>query len=304
MKQHIVCIGSSAASLSCATYVTRLDKNMHVTILTAQSELPNNVCFLADYVAGRRTKESIYLPIPETVEILYNAEVISVDVLTKKIIIANEQEYSYDKLFIGTGLQSYIPELFIPELYKKNFPFKSLDDIVRFEKKKKPTKNVLVVGGGVTGVEAAHALKVRGYEVTLAEKNSRLLPIFNQEVGQSIHELLQKYGITVETNCEINQKYIDRFDTIFLAMGNRPALNFLSDQLETVDGFVLVNEFQQTSVPDIFAGGDLCAGRSLWPQALKDGRSAAYSICGQPVPTVQQQYKTVVKLFNITTVLY
>jgi NADPH-dependent 2,4-dienoyl-CoA reductase/sulfur reductase-like enzyme len=298
-EKKYICLGSSAASLSCAHHIKRLEPQAQVTLLTAQHELPNNTCLLADYVAGKRSKESLYLPIPEGVEIHYNAEVVSIDTKLKKIITCDGKEFFYDKLFIGTGLSARIPEMFLPELYKKVFPYKTLDDIFRFEQAQISGKNVLVAGGGVTGIESAHALTVRGYQVTLIEKDSRLLSKFNQEFCQEILELLQINGVTVKLNYQVSFDDINQFDAVFLATGGIPVTDFIKNQLELENGFIVVDEDQRTSCKDICAGGDICAGRSLWPQAVRDGIIAAYSILNHPTPVFKKpSYKTVLNLFG------
>ncbi len=303
-EKKYICLGSSAASLSCAHHIKRLEPQAQVTLLTAQHELPNNTCLLADYVAGNRSKESLYLPIPEGVDVHYNAEVELVDVKLKKIITCDGKEFFYDKLFIGTGLKPRVPVIFLPELYKKVFPYKTLDDIVRFEQVHISGKNVLVVGGGVTGVEAAHALTISGYQVTLVEKSLQLLPKFNQAASQEIYELLQTSGVMVKLNYQVSFDDINQFDALFLATGGVPVTDFIKNQLELENGFIVVDEDQRTSSEDIFAGGDVCLGRVLWPQAVKDGVVAAYSILNKPVPNFKSiPYKTVMRIFNVTHIL-
>jgi NADPH-dependent 2,4-dienoyl-CoA reductase/sulfur reductase-like enzyme len=305
--ERIICIGSSAASLSCAAQIQRLNPDALVTILTAQTEKPNNICLLADYAAERRLKESLYLRVPDAIDIKYNTHVIEINVAEKKVITKMGHEYQYDKLFIGTGLQARIPEAFIPDLYTKIFPFKSLDDLVRFEKIESGFigKELLIIGGGVTGIEASEAFTMRGYKVTLLEKNAHLLPTFNNpEISQQVYELLVKNGVTVLLGADAFKIVPEWNGPVFLAMGGTPVTDFLKNQLELENGFIKVNEFQQTCQPDIFAGGDVCIGRSLWPQAVKDGVIAAYAIMGQAVPEFnKRQYKTVITLFGVTTVL-
>lgn len=301
----VICIGSSAASLSCATQLRRLDKDIQVTMLTAQSHKANNTCLLTDYFASKRTKESLYLPIPAGVEIHYNSNVMLVNPEDKKVVTGSGQEYFYDKLFIGTGLKPVIPEIFQDQLYTKVFPFKTLDDIVQFEKQNIPGKRVLVVGGGVTGVEACYALYLRGYRVTLAEKNGRLLPLFNKEIAQEIYELFIANGVSIWLNYAVTADVVNHFNAIFLAPGGLPATEFLQDQLVLEHGFIVVDSQQKTSLKDIYAGGDVCVGRTLWPQAVRDGTVAAYGILDSPSPQFKSiKYKTVASVFDATFFLF
>lgn len=297
----MICIGSSAAALSCATQLRRLNKTVKITILTAQSQSPNNVCLLAEYVAGKRTRQSMFLPIPENIDMHLACQITRLDATKKVVVTKSGHEYRYDKLFIGTGLQPRIPELFIPYLYKKVFPFKSLDDIIHFEKLQIRGKNVLVVGGGVTGIEAACALTTRGYQVTLVEKNKQLLPQFDQTIGAKVCKVLQGQGITLFTEYKVSDNALKIFDLIFLAAGSKPTTNFLKNQVLLQDDFVVVDTNQKTSVDDIFAGGDVCLGRTLWPQALRDGFVGAHSMLNLPVPLLHRPAaKMIVKVYDKT----
>lgn len=304
-KTHYLILGSSAASLACAMQLKRLDQHAHIAMLTAQSERPNNTCLLADYVAGKRTKQQLYLPTPAGIEILYNSEVVCLDAQQKKVVTQNGHEYFYDKLFIGTGLKPHIPAIFRPYLNTKVFLFKSLGDITAFEQQEHAFigKRVLVVGGGITGIEASEALFKRGYSVTLCEKSDRLLPQFDAEVAQEIAEILQQNNIKILLNYTVTGIDFDRFDTIFLATGGKPATDFLDNQIDLDNNFIVVNTQQQTSCPDIYAGGDVCVGRSLWPQALVDGRRAAYRMMGIETGHKDSTYPVTIRIFEKNIIL-
>lgn len=268
MSEHIICIGSSAASLACATYLRRLDKRCRITMLTAQQEQPYNTCLLSDYVAGNRDRASLFMPIPEQVTIIYNARVKALHRELKKVITP-DGEYFYDKLFIGIGLAARIPAWAQAHLYTKVFPYKTLRDvdIIRAHHIHDGAR-VLVVGGGLTGIELCQALVPFGYSVTLAEKNDRL-------AQQDACELLRDAGVTVLLNCEVAQGDSALFDIIFLATGGVPATDFLQGQLVLDEGFIVVDGTQQTSDGAICAGGDCVRGRTLWRDALHDGTRAA-----------------------------
>lgn len=268
MNEHIICIGSSAASLACATYLRRFDRHCHITMLTAQEEQPYNTCLLTDYVAGNRERASLFMPIPEDVTIIYNAPVGALHRALKKVLTP-DAEYVYDKLFIGVGLAARIPAWAQPYLYTKVFPYKTLRDIDIIKAHNIPDgARVLVIGGGLTGIELCHALAPSGSSVTLMEKNDRL-------AQQGACELLRDAGVTVLLNREAAQKDSELFDIVFLATGGVPATDFLRGQLALDHGFIVVDDTQQTSDSAIFAGGDCVRGRTLWRDALHDGKRAA-----------------------------
>ena len=273
-------IGSSAASLACAVQLKRLQPDAKLVLLTKQREKPNNTCLMADYIAGRRQLQSLYLPFGQ-LPIIYNAEVAAIDATARTITTHAGEIYTYQKLFIGTGLQPITPPVFVPYLGSNVFLFKTLDDITEFVKLESSLtgRRALVVGGGVTGVEASEALALRGYSVTLCEKSERLLPRSAVDVSREVHEILERNGVCVMCNFVAQQELMHDFDVTFLATGGVPATHFVRDQLKLHNGYICVDGAQQTSDADIFAGGDV-VGNTLWRQALADGRRAAYAMAG------------------------
>lgn len=168
-------------------------------------------------------------------------------------------------------------------------------------------KAVLIVGGGVIGVEWASMLQDFGVQVTLAEAGARLLPGEDAEVSAELAKALRKRGVRILTSVMLDaaslQKNTDSVtieastqdgkvlleaDKLLLCVGrqaNAEGLGLENTDVGVSNGFISVNEFGQTSEPHIYAIGDVIGGVQLAHAAAHEGIVAvAHLTGGNPMP--------------------
>ncbi len=308
-----IIIGASAAGLAAAGKLRDLCPEETIICLSKEQEMPYNRCLLADLVSGTRTQEQIHTKpkaffIEHTITLRLDATVTALDVGLKKLMLASGETLAYDSLVIATGKSPFMP----PPLDQKDpaiFPFYDLRDVCAINaliEEKKP-KTAIVVGGGITGLEACDSLLTRNLSITLVERSSQLLPRQIDPNGATfVQKLLEKKGIPSHVNTTVNT--VERsekgltatlsngmtllVDMIVAAAGARRNDAFLAGTGIVIDDHgVVVNERQETSIPHIFAAGDICSvhdlltgGRmnsSIWPDAVAQGITAAYAIAGR-----------------------
>lgn len=169
--------------------------------------------------------------------------------------------------------------------------------------------SMLVVGGGATGVQVASVFSAFGTHVTLFEAGPRILKTEDEEVSRAVADAFRAEGIDVRE--EFGR--IDRFERspdgvrMFIARDSAiehadaalavMAVGWTADTAAlhlaasgvAIDprGFVRVDERQQTSVPHIFAAGDVTGGAMLVPQALHAGFVAGANACGAGITHAQ-----------------
>jgi dihydrolipoamide dehydrogenase len=168
--------------------------------------------------------------------------------------------------------------------------------------------SILIVGGGVIGVEWASMLQDFGVQVTLVEAGSRLIPGEDAEISAELTKLLRRRGVRVLTGIQLNT---DTYETspegislsastpdgdvllqaekLLLSVGRKPNAERIG--LENTDirtdagGAIEVNAFGQTGEPHIYAIGDVIGGVQLAHAAAHEGILAVEHICGlQPEP--------------------
>ncbi|OQA22228.1 MAG: Coenzyme A disulfide reductase [Actinobacteria bacterium ADurb.Bin346] len=139
-----------------------------------------------------------------------------------------------------------------------------------------PPLNAVILGGGYIGLELIEAFLLKGFKITVIEKTGQLLPMFDYEIIEYIENYLLSKGVKLLKNEEVKsiQKDPDGTitsvitaggsrlpaDLIFIGTGTKPDISLAEEcGLEIgQSGAISVNEFMQTSDPDIFAAGDCC----------------------------------------------
>lgn len=169
---------------------------------------------------------------------------------------------------------------------------------------KKVPKHLIVIGGGVIGLELGSVWKRLGAEVTVVEFLDRIAPGIDGEIGKRFQRVLAKQGINFKLGSKVTGAKTTKTqvtltvepakggdteeikgDVVLVAIGRRPYLSGLGlDKLDvklTDRGFVEVDEDFQTSVPGIFAIGDAIPGPMLAHKAEEDGIAAVETMAGQ-----------------------
>ncbi len=160
-------------------------------------------------------------------------------------------------------------------------------------------KRLVVVGGGVIGVELGSVYASLGCEITILEGADRLLPRMDKEISQNLGMILKKRGVTVHTGAVVDkiteengltcyftkkdEQMSVEADGILIAVGRKSNTAGLFDEslgLEMQRGALVVNDKKQTTVPNIYAIGD-SSGGALAHQAAAEGAYAAEIIAGE-----------------------
>lgn len=161
-----------------------------------------------------------------------------------------------------------------------------------------PTK-LFVVGGGYIGCEIAAIYRALGVEVTLAEAESRLLPTWDEEIGQQMHKVLDQSNVRVLLNQRVElppddlahspafnlEGLVISPDLTLIATGRVPNVSGLNlDRIGLpAEDFIAVNEQMQTKVPSVFAIGDVNGMVLLDSVAAAQARVAIQTILGHEV---------------------
>jgi dihydrolipoamide dehydrogenase len=157
---------------------------------------------------------------------------------------------------------------------------------------------LLVIGGGYIGCELAAIYRARKVNVTLAEAESRLLPTWDENIGKRMQQVLEETGVEVLLNEKVTLPDIDsdtppRFSLkgvnvspalTLVAVGRTPNVEGLGLERAGLpsSGFIPVNAQMQTSVPSIFAIGDVNGVMLLDSAAYAQARVAVQTILGHP----------------------
>jgi NADH oxidase (H2O2-forming) len=175
--------------------------------------------------------------------------------------------------------------------------------------KQNQVKRVIVCGAGLSGLEAADALSKHGLNITLIEKNNRVLStLLNEESAAFLHKQIAQAGVTLRCNTQMSQFALQddqitavqltdgailETDLVIVATGLQANTDLAKKAGIIVNNNgVVVNEFMQTNLPHIYAGGDLIEVKDqltgittrscMWPDAMQQGMLAASAMLGKP----------------------
>ena len=279
LKNKIIIIGGNAAGCAAAAKAKRVNPKAEVIIFEKSNYISTGTCELPYVLSGEiQDYRSLVFFTPETflrdkgVTVHTNVSIVNIDRRNKTVTCCKDKAFSYDSLIIATGSKAItLPE---SDLYKNIFTLKNIDDIARitdYVSDNTPRK-CLVIGAGYIGLEITSALVSRNCEVTLIEKQKRLLPSGDEEFSEIVQALCTAHNISFYTDCEY--KLIGSGDTITaVKIGSRiieidlviTALGFTPNsalaaafKIETgTSGAIKVNSKLQTSDPNIYAAGDV-----------------------------------------------
>lgn len=312
MSKQYLLIGASAASIGALNGLRRLDPEATITIISAEKELPYNKCLLADYLAGAIENDRLQLcqAQAQNVNLVLGQKVLALDAAKQQVITDQGTIFNYDALFLGMGSSPWIPTLPGIEI-QGIFTFHTHADsnAILSYLKEYNIKHAAIIGAGLSGLEAADALSKYGIQITIIEKNDRVLPAFlSPEGAQFLHQKIRATGAQLmlnqsvagfeSTNGHVKQISLASGQKIsaqmvIVATGLRPNMQLCNNSGIAIGSHgIMVNEFMQTSSPNIYAGGDLIEvadqltgkkmGSCLWPDAMQQGLYAAHAMAGKP----------------------
>lgn len=288
-SQRIAIIGGVAAGASAATRARRIDPHAEITIFEKGPAVSFANCGLPYHLGGEiADRNKLLVATPELfwnrfrIRVRTLQEVVSIDRDSKSLAVKDHadltrtfSQFAYDKLILAMGAQPVLPP-FAQKPAANVFQLWTLPDMDGILKRIKETKvqRALVVGAGFVGIEVVEQLHRIGIRVDLVERSptilNRLDPIFanmacNALRKESIHPINSQSVMKFQheqdrvTAAVLSDGQTIPTDLVILGIGVRPRTKLAIEAGLSVgdSGGLLVNEFMQTSDPDIYAAGDL-----------------------------------------------
>lgn len=279
----ILIVGGVAGGATAATRLRRLSEENEVIIFEKGQYVSFANCGLPYHIGGTiHKRDALLLQTPESLNERYNldvrvfSEVLSINTTEKKVTVKNlqsEEIYteSYDKLLLSPGAEPIKPP-FKGINSDKIYTLRNIPDMDRIITKTKNSENFVVVGGGFIGLEVAENLIEAGKNVKLVELGNQVMAPVDFDIASFVHEKAKQKGLVLLLNVGV-EKFKDKGETIevflnngtsvetdavILAIGVKPETKLAVEaglEIGETRG-ILVNEFLQTSNPDIYAVGD------------------------------------------------
>jgi NADPH-dependent 2,4-dienoyl-CoA reductase/sulfur reductase-like enzyme len=306
----VVIVGAGAAGNAAAEMLRREGFGGTITMITADDSLPYDRPNLSkDYLAGNAPEEWIPLRTAEfyaehRITVRLNTRVTAIDTNARAVALENGEQLPFDRLLLATGadpVRLKMPGGDLPHVHY----LRTLGDSRTIAEAAKTAGSALVMGASFIGLEVAAALRVRGLRVhVVAPEAQPLERIMGPELGAFIRSLHEAKGVVFHLGqsavsidaASVTLKNGERIDAdlVVIGVGVRPALALAELAGLTVDRGVVVNEYLETSVPGVFAAGDIARwpdrhSRTLmrvehWVVAERQGQTAAKNMLGRRVP--------------------
>jgi dihydrolipoamide dehydrogenase len=256
--------------------------------------------FELDFQAVMKRKAAVVERLTKGVKSLLAAKKIRVVTGTAEFVdsrtvrvLETDEKITSDRTLIATGSKPAYPSI---EGLESSGAWNS-NDVLGMES---VPARVVIIGGGFIGVEFAQVLKAFGSDVTILEIMPQIVPGVDREIAVTLQRLLARSGITVMTSARVGkisaggaQKSVlytceDQSEElvterIILTTGRKPDFSYLGIDrigLDAAKGAIAVNDRLETSVPGIYAAGDVIGGIMLAHVAMAEGDLAARNMMG------------------------
>lgn len=286
MEKKTLIIGGVAGGATTAARLRRRDESMKIIMFERGEYISYANCGLPYYIGDViKSREALLLQTPKAmknkyqIDVRVNNEVLEIVpdkkiVKVKNLVSGEIYEESYDNLVLATGSSPIKPP--IPGIDSENifklWTVNDTDAIKKYIQEKKPRK-ATVIGGGFIGLEMAENLKEAGIEVSLIEMQNQVMAPVDFEMANLLHENMKTNHINLllgdgvkafhnsstGTRIELTSGNMVDADMIILSIGVRPNSELAKAAgIETnARGGVIVDDYLQTSVQDIYAVGDV-----------------------------------------------
>ncbi|MCM1338247.1 MAG: FAD-dependent oxidoreductase [Muribaculaceae bacterium] len=315
---NIVIVGGVAAGAKAASKIKRLLPDSKVSIFTDDTHVSYSSCGLPYYIQGNfRDYTALLVRSVEEfnqlgIDVFLKSKVEKILVDKKQILVSEEKSarlVEYDKLILATGARPFIPNVTGNSRKDNVFSVRKIEDGINIRERMLKSSHATIIGSGFIGMELLEAFIKNGLNVSLIEKNDKIMSMFDDELSDIITSRLLngndgKFEIltneivseftgkdSVETVKTLSGKEF-KTDMVVFCAGVKPNIEIAADAGIEIGstGAIKVNRLMQTSVQDIYACGDCCekrhlvSGKSVWiplgSTANKEGRCAAINAAG------------------------
>lgn len=303
-KSAVVIVGAGAAGNAAAEMLRRLGHIGSIVMIGAENEVPYDRPNLSkDYLAGDAPEEWIPLRsrdfyADQGITLTLGRRAVAFNAAARHIRLDDGSDIKFDRLLLATGADPV--RLEIPGAEQPHvLTLRSLADSRAIVKRAEQAKRAVVVGASFIGLEVAGALRKRDLEVhVVGLENSPLERVLGSEVGDTIRALHESKGVVFHLANTVTAIAADAVtlkdgtrvpaDLVVMGVGVRPNTALAQSGGLKLDRGVVVNEFLETSVPGVFAAGDIArfpdarSGSSIrvehWVVAERQGQLAAHNM--------------------------
>jgi 3-phenylpropionate/trans-cinnamate dioxygenase ferredoxin reductase component len=318
-RTHVI-VGASLAGAKAAETLREEGFDGRVVLVGAESERPYERPPLSkDYLRGEAGRDKVYIHdegfyAAHDIDLALSRSAVGLDTSTQELTLDDGEALGYDRLLLATGAEPR--RLSIPGADLDGVAYlRSVNDSDALRQRFDCGARVVVVGAGWIGAEVAASARERGADVTVVEPASVPLErVLGAEVGAIYRDIHADHGVRMLLGTGVEafegDGAVERVrtgdgrelecDVVVIGVGVQPRTGLAAEAGIAVENGVLVDEHLQTSVPGVFAAGDVANARhpfygerirvEHWANALNQGPAAARNMLGEAVPYERLPY--------------
>jgi len=315
MAKYVI-VGASAAGTGAVEAIRAVDPAGALTVISDETCTQYSRPMISDFVSGKADvakmkcrSDSFWSQ--NNVEIVTGKKATALNLTQKTVTLEDGTQIPYEKLLLATGGKPFVPKM---DGQEKDgvFTFTTLGDAQLLSAKIAAVnaKSAVVIGGGLIGLSVTDALSKRGLKVTMVELQDKILSLLlDAQASELVESVVRAAGVDIVTGQSV-QKIIGKqgnegavggvvltkgdtvpCDLVIIAIGVIPRTDLAVGSAIKVNRGIVVDNSMQTSVPDVYAAGDVAEAYDfilgqnrtlpLWPLAVEEGKVAGYNMAGQ-----------------------
>ncbi|SCG81659.1 FAD-dependent pyridine nucleotide-disulphide oxidoreductase [Proteiniborus sp. DW1] len=304
MTESIVIVGNGIAAISAIKSIREIDKASKIHLIGEERFYPYNRVRLSKGLLSGLEENKILLQKKEWYKendvILYlDKKVISVDTNKKVIGLSDGNIIDYTKLLLANGSHNVTP--LISGIKKHGvYTLKTLQDAWDIIDRLKDAQVVLIIGGGIQGLETAWIMAQAGKKVILSHRSPRFMRAqLDEKAAKILEKAVLASNIQILFSTQVSEikgnGNVEGFmttngnsyecDTIIYSVGTKPNIDILDNTPIKTNNGIIVNKKMETNIDGIYAAGDVAEYNNqtygLWNIAIGQGKVAGYNIIGK-----------------------
>ena len=278
--KNIIILGAGQSAAYAAKQIREVDKDSQITIIGEEKNLPYERPPLSkDYILGKLKLEQFLFFSNKffkknNINIITHEKIVKVDFNKKTLTSSKNNDFNYDQLLIATGSKNrkFDIENLDKKIQNEIIYLRNIEESEEIKKRINIANEILIIGGGFIGLEIASSASQLGKKVTIVEMGDQLMGrVIPKEIANMIQSVHEENGNTIYLQTQIkkitkknnsfqillNSKTTLSADLIIVGIGSSPNTSlFVESSLEINNG-IITDEFSRTSIPDVFAAGDV-----------------------------------------------
>jgi nitrite reductase (NADH) large subunit len=300
---HYLIIGNGIAGTTAAEHIRKQDDKGSITIVADEGLAFYNRMKLNELISGEMPEQKLVMKKDEwykeqRIDLRLKTRIEGAATGEKVIVTKDNKKLPYDRLLIAAGSHSFIPPMKGADKTGV-FALRSVQDARDISTWAKEIKDVVLIGGGLLGLEAGNALRKLGKKVMVVEFFPRLLPRqLDGDGAKRLQTIMEGMGFSFRLGAK-TQEIVGEgkvkgvlleggeklpAEMVIVSAGVRPNLELAKALNLKQDKGIIVDERMRTSLPDIFAAGDVSEFKGIpygiWIAAMEQGQIAGANMAG------------------------